>query len=110
MLSVYKLWHRILEDFPKKSKYSLGSKIDLLFIEVLEAMYTASYLSKKEKIPFLQRAINKLDTLKFFLQVAWEVDSLDETKFMSLFEPLYNIGQLLGGWRNKMIKENSPTK
>ncbi len=104
------MWYRILEDFPKKSRYSLGGKIDNLFIEVLEAIFVACYLSKKEKLPFVQRAINRLDLLKFFLEVAWKTDSLEEKKYIVLSVPLKSVGEILGGWRNRIIKENSPIK
>ncbi|MBI3633171.1 MAG: four helix bundle protein [Candidatus Vogelbacteria bacterium] len=102
------LWHQTVEDFPKKSRYSLGGKIDNLFIEVLETIFVASYLSKKDKLPFVQKAINKLDLLKFFLQVSYEIKSLDDKRYIALSEPLTNIGKMLGGWKNRIIKENSP--
>ena len=79
-----------------------------MFIEVLEAIYVASYLSKKEKLPFVQKAITKLNLLNFFLQVSWEIKSLDDKKYIAVSEPLAEIGRLLGGWKNKILKESQP--
>ncbi len=53
-------------------------------MEIIELLFVASYLKKQEKIPFVQKASKKLDLLKFFLQVAWEIKSLDN-KNTSLF-------------------------
>jgi len=40
----------------------------------------------------------KLDLLKFFLQIAWEIKSLDNKKYILLSERLNEIGKMLGGW------------
>src|SRR3990167_4230282 len=108
---IYKLWHEILDHISKKSRYTLGTKIDLLFIETLELLFIASYLSKQAKLPYLQKAVAKLDLLKFFLQISWEIKAMDTKKYISLSEKLDEIGKMLGGWiRGISIKENSAGK
>jgi hypothetical protein len=52
-----------------------------LFVVVLECVLTASYLPKDQKAPYVLRAITKLDALKFFLKIAWEIKALD-TKYL----------------------------
>ncbi len=98
MITVYKLWDEYRNHFPKKSRYALGGKIDILFLDTIEFLFTASYLGKEQKLPVLQRAGSKLDLLKFFLQVAWELKALDNRKYIALSEPLAEIGRMLGGW------------
>ncbi|MEK7616326.1 MAG: four helix bundle protein [Patescibacteria group bacterium] len=90
-----------MKDFPKQSRYTLGGKIDQLFVDVAELLYLASYLNKEQKIPYLQKAIPKLDLLKFFLQVAWELQELENKRYLALSEPLNEIGRMLGGWLKK---------
>ncbi|MCX6713047.1 MAG: four helix bundle protein [Candidatus Vogelbacteria bacterium] len=94
----------------KQTKYSLGLKIDSILIEVIEGAITACYVDKTQKLPFITRTIIKLDTLKFFLKIAWETKALDNKKYIALSEPLDEIGRMLGGWRNQNLKQNSPTK
>ncbi|MDO8473981.1 MAG: four helix bundle protein [bacterium] len=77
----------------------MGEKIDSFFVEVLESIVIASYLSKQEKLPHIKRGLLKLDVLKFFLQVAWEIKALDSKKYIALSEHLNEIGRMLGGWR-----------
>ncbi|MDP2364066.1 MAG: diversity-generating retroelement protein Avd [Ignavibacteria bacterium] len=96
--NTYKLWHSFLPHFPKTSRYTLGSKIDSLFIETTESVIKASYLTKAEKLLYLTQASIKLDLLKFFLQVAWEIKALDNKKYIRLSEKLNEIGKMLGGW------------
>ena len=98
MVLVYKLWHEFLPHFPKDSRYTLGSKIDSLFLETIESILKASYSDKLEKLISLKNASSKLDLLKFFLQLSWEIKSLDGKKYISLSEKLNKIGKMLGGW------------
>lgn len=98
LVQTYKLWHEFLAKFPKHSKHTLGTKIDLLFLETIEFIVGANYTDKIEKIISLKRASVKLDLLKFFLQISWEVKSLDNKKYISLSEKLNEIGRMLGGW------------
>lgn len=98
LVAIYKLWHELLSKFPKHSKYSLGLKIDSLFLETIEFIVKANYADKIEKLISLKRASVKLDLLKFFLQISWEVKSLDNKKYILLSEKLNEVGKMLGGW------------
>ena len=98
LVAVYKLWHEYLPNFSKNSRYTLGAKIDFYFLEVIENTIKAGYSDKLEKQIFLKRASAKLDLLKFFLQISWEIKSLDNKKYIKLSEKLDEIGRMLGGW------------
>ena len=106
----YKLWHEYHELVPKTQKYTLGKRIDSLFIEALEATATAAFLSKTEKAPWIRMAIRKLDTMKILLLVLWESRSIDDKKYISLSTILNDGGKMLGGWYGQVIKQNSPAQ
>ncbi len=93
---------------PKTSKYTLGEKIDTLFIETLEYIITASLLQKEQKLPFLKRASVKLDVLKFFLQVALETKQLQTKHYTTLSEHLNEVGRMLGGWKRGIESKTLP--
>ena len=103
------MWHQFLPHFPKTSRYTLGSKIDSLFVEIVEFSVTASYLNRGQKFPYVQKAVLKLDILKFFLQVSWKIKALDNKKFIMLSEKLDEIGKMLGGWLKQLARENRST-
>lgn len=104
-IATYKLWVEYKDNFPKKSRYTLGTKIDEYFLETIEALLIASYLSKHEKLPYLKKSGVKLDLLKFFLQIAWESNDLEKKRYILLSAPLNEIGKMLGGWIRGIQKE-----
>lgn len=106
LVSAYKFWLEIRNNIPKKLRYTLGDRIDICFLDVIELLHTASYLSKELKLPYLEKAGNKLDMLKFFLQIAWEVKAVDSKKYISLSEYLNEVGRMVGGWSKGLQKKN----
>jgi len=106
----YLLWHTYHAKLPKLHRYSLGARIDELFIESIEAISAAAFLSREKKLPYVQLATRKVDTLKLLLMVLWETKSLDTKKYIALSEVLDEVGKMLGGWNGQLNKNSTPTK
>ena len=106
----YKLWHSYLPNIPRDSRYTLGTKIDALFIETAEPIFIATYLSREQKPPYLRKAAAQLDLVKFFLQILWEIQSLDNKKYVALSEKLDEIGRMLGGWIRQLSNNAQPAE
>ncbi len=107
LLGAYKIWHQYLIDFPRISRYTLGKKIDALFLETIELLFTAGHLEPGKKFPYLQKAASRFDLLRFFLSIAWEIKSLDTNRYAHLSRPLDEVGRMIGAWRKRVDKENS---
>jgi len=105
--TAYLLWYGYYQTIPKAHRHTLGGKADTLFVETIEAIASATFLSKTEKQPWVRLAIRKLDTLKVLLLVLWETKSLDTKKYAALSLPLHEVGQQLGGWNGQLTKQNS---
>ncbi|OHA90008.1 MAG: hypothetical protein A2832_01830 [Candidatus Zambryskibacteria bacterium RIFCSPHIGHO2_01_FULL_44_22b] len=99
--SAYILWHSYHDTLPKTQRYSLGNRIDKIFVELVEAVTTASFLPKETKLPYILLSIRKLDTLKMFLMILWETNTLEDGKYITLSLPLDIAGKMLGGWRGQ---------
>lgn len=109
LIEAYKMWQEYLPNFPKTSRYTLGLKIDQFFIEVAELIFTASYLPAEKKLICINKSSAKLDLLKFFIRISWEIKALDNKKYAALSERLDEIGKMLGGWI-RQLKEKLPPK
>ena len=107
--AAYILWSAYYKIFEKTRRYTLGAKIDGLFIDLIEAMAAGSFLPKSDKEPYIRTAIRKLDTLKILLLIAWETNALDAKKYGALSKVLDDIGKQLGGWYGQ-LKRNSPAR
>lgn len=106
--SAYILWHEYHSKLPKVHQYTIGAKIDILFVEMIEMVSTSAFLPKQEKLPYLRAAIRKCDTLKLLLLVLWETKSLDTKRYAALSLPLDEIGKMLGGWQGQVHKNSTP--
>ncbi len=100
----FKLWNNALSDIPKVSRYSLGEKISNMFIELIELILVATYTSKDDKLPLVQKASIKLDSLKFFVQIAWDLKAVNSKKLGMLSLPLGEAGKMIGGWKKQLTK------
>lgn len=109
MLKVYKNWYVIRDNLPKKSRYTLGDKIDGRFIQILELLQVASYQSPADKLPTLTKATSAMDLLKFLLRIAWEIGALDDKKYLLLSEDLKEAARQIGGWK-KGIETKTSTR
>ena len=105
--SSYLLWYGYYQTIPKTHRHTLGERADGLFVEMIEAIASASFLSRTEKQPWVRLAIRKLDTLKVLLLILWETKSLDTRKYAALSTPLEEVGKMLGGWNGQLTKQNS---
>ena len=105
----YQIWLILHKNFPKTERFSLGQKIDSIFLNILELSFVALYQPPEEKIFLLSKAISRLDLLKFFMQLSWENKLIPTTKFAELSQKLEEIGRILGGWK-KGIKSKTPAK
>lgn len=98
LIGVYKIWHEYLPNFSKDHRYTLGFKIDSLFVGIIEDLYQAQFEKEYRKYFNINNASLKLDKLKFFLQILWEIKGIDDKKYIHLSNHLNEVGKMLGGW------------
>ena len=106
----YSTWFRLLSNFPRVYRGSLGVKIERYFLELLESIFSALYLPPLQKVARLTTAISKLDGVKFFLQLAWENKCLSNDHYATLSEKLQRIGRMLHGWKIGLEKKLPPQR
>jgi hypothetical protein len=102
LTEAYKLWHGFLPHIERLSRYTLGAKIDALFIEAIELILSAGFAPREGKLSIVHDAIVKIDSLKFFAKLAWELRALDHKHYAALVAPLAETGKMLGGWRKHL--------
>lgn len=105
----YGVWQEYLTHFPKANRFTIGSKIDSIFIEAIEYTFLASYTHTEEKLILLGKSISKIDLIKLLLQLSWEIKALDNKKYIHISERFNEIGKMLGGWK-KQLENKTPSQ
>jgi len=80
----------------------------MLFTDTVELTLLAGYSSREQKLSAIQKASAKLDTLKFFLQLAWAMKVIDHKKYAAVSVPLGEVGKMFGGWLKQLTKQTPP--
>lgn len=83
---------------PKQDRYTLWQKCENILLDSLENILLASQMSKKEKLPVLEKASLQLNLFRIFTRLAKEVKALDNKKYVSLQKNTDEVGRMLGGW------------
>ena len=92
------MFSQLLIVFPKGKRYTLGQKIDLILLEIIELIITAGYLPQEQKLPVLKKISIKLDITKILLRLANETKCLEGNKYREIISHILEIGKMLGGW------------
>lgn len=105
--NAYKRWILIERNLPKCERYGLGQKIDFLFIDLLDILQKASFSPIDSKISLLGQSLTKIDSLRFFIQLCWELKLIPPKQFTLIGQETEDIGKMVGGWRKGLIAKTS---
>ena len=108
--ATYGMWQTYLAHFPKANRFTIGSKIDEVFLEAIEYCFLASYSAGAEKQLLLEKGIAKVDLIKLLLQLSWDIKALDNKKYVALSENFAEIGRMLGGWKRQLTSKTPANK
>jgi len=92
-------------NLPQTERLGLGSKIDLLMLDLLELLRKTTYTPLNKKIALLESAMDKIDSLRFFVQLLWELQLMSNNQYSNLGSEIENIGKMIGGWKKSIIKK-----
>ena len=87
-----------MPSLPKKERYALGQRCEVVLLDMLEAIIIASNLSKQEKLPLLRKASTKIDLLRVFFKLGKDLKIIENKKYTELERDVAEIGKMLGGW------------
>lgn len=99
--------HRNIE---RTVRFGLGTKIDVLFLDLLELLRKATYTPINRKLTLLEDASNKIDSLRFFFQLLWEAHLVSNKQYISFGAEIENVGKIIGGWKKGLISKTSAIK
>ena len=96
------IWVNIVPHIPRGARYTIGSRIENKFLDILELSYISYFSEKEEKLGRVTECISILDTLKFLIHVSWEAKFIANKHYEELALKLDDIGKMFGGWRKSL--------
>lgn len=99
------LWLTIVPHIAKGARYTLGVRIETLFLDLLALTYTTYFtprehlLKKQERIA---ECIRLLDILKYFVSVAWEGKVISNTQLETVAVKLEEASRRLLAWKGSL--------
>lgn len=94
----------------RDERFGIGGRIDMLLLDLLETLRKASFANTASKPVLLGSALGTGDSLRFFLQVAWESKLIPSTQYEELASAVEEIGRMTGGWRKGLLAKTPPGK
>ena len=101
------IWVSIVPHIAKGARYTLGSRIENKFLDLLELSYIAYFTEKDKKIEKVSNCILTLDILKFLVSIAWEGKLISNKHYEDVALKLEEVGKMFGGWKKNL---NNPEK
>ena len=98
----YLIWVNVVPHIAKGARYTIGSRIENKFLDLLELSYLAYFTEKEKRAEKLSDCILVLDTLKFLVSVAWEGKLISNRQCEDIMLKLEEIGKMLGGWKKSL--------
>jgi len=105
--TAYLTWLAIHRNMGRVERFGLGTKIDVNFLGLLSILRKATYENVETKILLLVKALESVDVIRFFIQLAWEAQCIQDKPFTEIGTAIEEIGRMIGGWRNGLLKKTS---
>ncbi|MBD5332156.1 MAG: four helix bundle protein [Bacteroides sp.] len=98
----------LTRDFPVEEKYALTDQIRRAVISISSNIAEGSgRISDKEKLRFLSNAYGSLTEVSCQLTLAHDIGIVNPETMQSLRIDIEEIGRMMSGYRNFIIKRNS---
>ena len=107
--SLYRLWLPVRRNMARDERFGIGARIDALLLDLLEILRKASFVDTISKPGLLGSAIGIADSLRFFLQIAWESKLISTIQYGELANIVEEVGRMTGGWRKGILNKTPLT-
>jgi hypothetical protein len=88
---------RVLKDFNREYKYTLGENIKKEVMEMITDIYRAN--SSYSKKPYIEKAREKIETVRIFFRLARDLRQVGLERFIDINEKIESISKQLTAWQ-----------
>jgi len=95
---LYKDIYKLGQKLPKRDRFGIHAKIEVLCLEVLSLAIQAALVSKEKKAPYLRELRRDIEVLKHLIRLCMELTIIDTNKYWELQKQLHEISKMAAGW------------
>lgn len=106
----YLIWINIVPHIPKGGRYTIGSRIENRFLDLLELSYVAYFITREKRTEKISQCILALDTLKFLVYIGWEGKLISHKQYAAIAPKLDEIGKMFGGWKKNLANPDKKNR
>ncbi|MCX6785646.1 MAG: four helix bundle protein [Candidatus Komeilibacteria bacterium] len=110
MHKVYELYQAIYllsAKIPKKDRFGIWLKIENVCLEIINLTIAAALENKNNKIPLLNSARIKIETLKQLFRLTLNLNVIGQKQYLNLEGYLQELSKMASGWI-KYLDNNLP--
>jgi hypothetical protein len=93
-----KLNYRIVRQFRKEYKYTLGEELQAISWSMLDEIIRINSLPDSDKKSGIKNLSNFFDQFKVRFRLAYEIGLIKDKKFAAAQVQMEEIGKMIGGW------------
>ena len=90
----------LLDDFPRNRRFTLGERLEVRLIDILELLVEAAYA--KIKYDVLRRANLRLAVVRHLWRMAHELKTISAKRYAHGAQLLEDLGKQIGGWLKRV--------
>lgn len=94
-----KIVYRIVAQFRKEYKYTLGAELQAIIWEILDEVIRTNSLADAEKKEGIEKISRLFDRFKIRFRFAYEIGLMTDKKFSVAQKEMEEIGRMVGGWK-----------
>lgn len=88
---------KIIKDFDREYKYTLGENVKKEAIEMVTSIYRANASFTKK--PHIEKAREKIETIRIFFRLARDLRQVGLKRFVDVNEKIENVSKQLTAWQ-----------
>lgn len=100
----------LIEKFPRDQKFLIGDRMQGIASDILETLIEAYYSSGQHKKPLLHQTNIKLEKLRYYLRLCYELGYFQLPKYKAVAEMVNELGQMIGGWIKSLDQKTDGEK
>ncbi len=91
-----------LEKFNHAHRFTLGDRIEVTSLQLMECLVDASYRTDKQQA--LQQALRDLERLRYLLRLAKDMRQFNSKQYEFAMQAMEVIGGEIGGWAKSSMR------